>query len=172
MKFSRFQGKGSNWNIFPKQYIFIPKEPPIFYNGNDDLLLKSPLTAKCTTFNTSILSCYTWNLPKKCPSWIYKQWIFNWHTSWECFVYDNSELRYWNFYNGSQWGFHFAPSLTMVSDLFQSWFWDFGNKSQIDPSHRFSVCYMAASCRKDRSIAYFRGKDELLICALHHDLCT
>ena len=36
------QCKGSNWDLFPNQYLF--KESPIFYNGNDDLSLKSSLT--------------------------------------------------------------------------------------------------------------------------------
>ena len=37
-----YQGKGSNWDLFPNQYKFIQKV--IFYNRNDSLFLKSPLT--------------------------------------------------------------------------------------------------------------------------------
>ena len=48
-------------------------------------------------------------------------------TSWKCFICDNSELSCCNFYNGSQWGFHFALSFNMGNDLLflnKYWFWE------------------------------------------------
>ena len=51
-------------------------------------------------FNSLILNCHTWNIPKKYPSWIYKQWKSDWYASWVCFMCDNSELSCWHF-NGN-----------------------------------------------------------------------
>ena len=36
------------------------------------------------------MSCHTWNIPKKCPSHIYKKWKSDWYASWECFMCNNS----------------------------------------------------------------------------------
>ena len=82
-------------------------------------------------FNSLILSCQTWNIPKKHTSQIFTACRSNLDTSWECFMCDNSELSCWNF-NGD---FIFALSFTIGHDLF---FWNkywFANRSQFDPKH-------------------------------------
>ena len=50
-------------------------------------------------FHSLILSSHTWNISRRCPSQIYKQWKSDWYASWKCFMYDNSKLSCWNFYN-------------------------------------------------------------------------
>ena len=79
------QGKGSNCDLFTNTCLF--------QKGFLSLTLENvPLTPIVKMFNSTILSCHTWNIPKKCPSRIYKQWKSDWDTSWE--------WRCWNFYNG------------------------------------------------------------------------
>ena len=48
-------------------------------------------------FDSLILSCHTWNILKKCPSWIFTACRSDWYNSWEYFMFDNSELSCQNF---------------------------------------------------------------------------
>ena len=50
-------------------------------------------------------------------------------TSWECFMYDKSELSCWNFYNGSQWVLWF--SIVRYRRFIWNKYW-FANRSQSD----------------------------------------
>ena len=118
------QGKGLNWDLFANQYLF--------QKNKSWPMLKD--RAKWNTlphFNSLILSFHTWNISKKCPSQIYKQWKSDWDTSWEFFMYDNSELSCWNSL--------FLQWQSMGNDLF---FWNkywFTNRSQFGPLHWYSI---------------------------------
>ena len=74
-----------------------------------------------------------WNIPKKCTSHINKQWKSDLDISWECFMFDNSELNCWKFYNGSQMGVY-DFSMPEIGGLFWNTYW-FVNRSQFDPLH-------------------------------------
>ena len=87
----------------------------------------TPIDSHCKNFNSLFLSWWDrWDIPKKCPSQIYKQWKSNLNTSWECSMCDNSELSCWKFYNGSQWGVYDFPML------------EIGNFFRINPDLRIN----------------------------------
>ena len=73
----------------------------------------TPIGSHCKNFNSLILSCHTWNISKKCSSRIYKQWKSELDTSWECFMYENSELSCWFFL---QWGPMGVHDFSIVKD--------------------------------------------------------
>ena len=69
------------------------KDRFVIYSQNNDLFTKGshlwqwknyehPLTPHCKNFNSLILSCHTWNIPKKCPSRIFTACGSNLDTSW------------------------------------------------------------------------------------------
>ena len=92
---------------------------------------KHSIDSHCKNFNSLILSCQTWNIPRKCPSQIFTACRSDLDISWECFMCDNSELSCWNFYNGSQWGVYDFAMLE-IGHFFGINQW-FENKSQFDP---------------------------------------
>ena len=61
-----------------KQWFIVPINP-IFTMGKS----WTPIDCHCKNFNSLILSSHTWNIVKKCPSWIYRQWKSNLDTSWQ-----------------------------------------------------------------------------------------
>ena len=88
------QCRGSICDLFPKQWFIHQRVPSVTMEKS-----WTPIDSHCTNFNSLILSCHTWNIPKKCPSQIYKQWKSDLNTSWVGFMCDNSELSCWNLYN-------------------------------------------------------------------------
>ena len=106
------QCEGSNWDLFSNQ--------DLFKKGLLSLTLENhehPIDSHCKNFDSLILSCHTWNIPKKYPSWIFTACRSDLDTSWVCFMCDNSELSCWNFYNGSQWGVYDFP-MVEIGDFF------------------------------------------------------
>ena len=100
------------------QYLFQKnKLSPMF----KDRAKWNPTDCHCKHFNSLILSCHTRNISKNCQSHIFAACRSDLDTSWECFMYDNSELSYRNFYNGSQWMFMIFP-MSEIGGFF------FGNK--------------------------------------------
>ena len=105
------QGNGSNWDLFPNRYSFqdvydLTQSPLATIISNQYLFQKNksqPIVKDREkwnihwNFNSFILSFHTWNIPMNCTSWIYKQWKSDLDNSWECFMYENSELSCWNF---------------------------------------------------------------------------
>ena len=97
-------------DLLPKQWFIAQWIPSVTMEKS-----WTPIDCHCKNFKILILSCHTWNIPKKCPSQIYKQWKSDLNNSWACFMYDNSELRCWIFYNGSQWVVMIFPLSQMGS---------------------------------------------------------
>ena len=113
--------------IYNKQWFIAPINP-IFTMGKS----WTPIDCHCKNINSLILSCHTWNIPKKCPSRIYKQWKSDWYASWECFIFENSELSCWKFLQWESMGVHDFPivKIGLIGAINHC----FNNKSQTDPS--------------------------------------
>ena len=75
----------------------------------------TPIDCHYKNFNTLILSTHTWNIVKNCPSQIFTACRSDLDNSWQYFMYESSELRCWNFCNGSQWVFMIFPLSQMGS---------------------------------------------------------
>ena len=85
------QGKGLNLDLFANQYLFQKRLlSPTLENH------KHPIDSHCKKFNSLILSCHTWNIPKKYPSRIYKQWKSDLDTSWEFPILEIGEFFWMN----------------------------------------------------------------------------
>ena len=56
---------------------------------------KNPIGSHCKNFNSLILSYHTWNISKRRPSQIYKQWKSDLDTSWRLF---RDRRLFWNKY--------------------------------------------------------------------------
>ena len=72
------------------------------------ILMNIPVTAyQCKGSNLGLFTngVFPWSV----PSWNYKQWKSDLDASSKCFMYDNSELSCWKFYDGSQWVFMIFP---------------------------------------------------------------
>ena len=89
------------WDLFPKQSI-----PSHKY------------------FNSLILSSHLWNITKNCPSQIYKQWKSDLENSWECFMYENSELsKLLNFLQWQSMGSHcYGGNKSLFGQWIPNWF--------------------------------------------------
>ena len=60
---------GIDFDLFPKQW-FIPQ----WILSVTMEKSWTPIDFHCKNFNSLILTSHTWNIPRKCPSQIYKQW--------------------------------------------------------------------------------------------------
>ena len=85
--------------------------------------------------------------------------------SWECFMC--SELCRWIFYNGSQWGFHFALSFNMAWVIIYSFGIniDFVNRSQLIPHTAFGKCTFLTCLLESVPFDFTRGNFQVQILA-------
>ena len=99
--------------------VFFPKNLPSLTMEKS----QTPLASHCKNFNTLILSCHTWSIPKKCPNWIYKQrksstlslQLCVWSVVGSSLVWPNQTLQ---FVNGS------------LNPEQMPWWWDFTSKGR------------------------------------------
>ena len=104
------QGGGSVCDLLAKQWFIAQWIPSVTMEKS-----WTPIDSHCKNFNTLILSSHTWNIVKNCPSRIFSACRSDLDNSWQYSMYESSELRCWNFYNGSQWVFIIFPLSQMGS---------------------------------------------------------
>ena len=91
---------------------------------------KHPIDSHCKKFDSLILNCHIWNIPKKYPSRIFTACRSNLYTSWECLMCNNSELSCQNFTMGVNGVFIIFQCWRQETFLNKYWF---ANRSKFNP---------------------------------------